>query len=289
METFRTSDGRRLAYADSGGDGPAVLCLAGLSRNSRDFEDLAQHLSPRYRVIRLDSRGRGRSEWAEDPISEYAVSIEAGDAVDLIDHLKLKRLALIGTSRGGILSMAIGGADPSRISAIVLNDVGAVVEGRGLLRILDTLGHQPTARTFAEAARDLREANRADFPDVPLDEWERHAHRLYDEQDGRPVLAYDPRLRLAVAGAVGAEEKPVILWPFFEAIKDLPVLVVRAANSDILSVATIAAMQATHPGLIAINVPNRGHPPFLNEPMAVRAIEIFLNRYAATPTPAPPG
>jgi pimeloyl-ACP methyl ester carboxylesterase len=258
-----------------------VLCLAGLSRNSRDFEDLADHLAPRYRVIRLDSRGRGQSEWAEDPVSEYAVPTEAGDAIDLMNHLGLERLALIGTSRGGILSMAIAGSNPGRISGVVLNDVGAIVEGRGLLKILATLGRQPTATSFAEAARDLRETNQHDFPDVPIEEWERHAHRLYDDKDGRPVLAYDPRLRIAVADAIDADEHAVTLWPLFEALKDLPVLVIRARNSDILSPATLAAMQATHPGLIAITVPNRGHPPFLNEPIALRAVEGFLDRCTA--------
>jgi pimeloyl-ACP methyl ester carboxylesterase len=279
MESFRASDGRRLAYADSGGGGPAVLCLAGLSRNSRDFADLAEHLAPRFRVIRLDSRGRGRSEYAEDPMTEYAVPVEAGDAIELMNHLRLDRVALIGTSRGGILSMAIAGSNPDRISVVILNDVGAVVEGRGLVKILKALGRPPEARNFAEAARHLRAVNRREFADVPLEEWERHAHRIYDDEGGRPVLAYDPRLRLAVADAIDSKEKAVYLWPLFEALKELPLLVIRAANSDILSVGTIAAMQATHPGLVAINLPNRGHPPFLNEPAAVRAIDIFLTRF----------
>jgi len=279
MESFRASDGRRLAYADSGDDGPAVLCLAGLSRNSRDFGDLARHLAPRFRVLRLDSRGRGQSEYAEDPMTEYAVPVEAGDAIELMNHLRLDRVALIGTSRGGILSMAIAGSNPDRISVVILNDVGAVVEGRGLVKILKTLGRPPEARNFAEAAKHLRAANRREFPDVSLEEWERHAHRIYDDDNGRPVLAYDPRLRLAVADAIDSKQKVAYLWPLFEALKTLPVLVIRAANSDILSVGTIAAMQATHPGLVAINLPNRGHPPFLNEPAAVRAIDIFLTRF----------
>lgn len=199
MAEFLARDGRRLAYDDSGGEGPPVLCLAGLSRNARDFTDLAAHLAPHFRVLRLDARGRGRSEHAEDPITEYAIPVEAGDALALLDHLGLARVAIVGTSRGGIVGMALGAGAAERVTALVLNDVGAVVEGRGLLRILATLGREPTDASFTDAARRLAEENRAGFPDVPMAQWEHHAHCLYDEVDGRPVLAYDHHLQIGRA------------------------------------------------------------------------------------------
>lgn len=277
MSSFTASDGRRLAYADTGGDRPAVLCLAGLSRNGRDFDELSAHLAPRYRVLRLDSRGRGGSERAVDPFSEYSVAIEAADAIALLDHLRLDRVALIGTSRGGILSMAIAGAQRERVSAVVLNDVGAVIDGRGLLRILATLGRQPTARDFEEAAADLRAMNEAEFPGVSDEAWLRHAHRLYDDVDGRPVLAYDPKLRFAVAGAIEEGGPQIALWPLFESLERIPTLVIRGENSDILSAKTVEAMRATRSDLRTVTLRDRGHAPFLDEPEVLRAIDELLD------------
>ncbi len=281
LRRFRAADGRRLAFRDSGGPGPAVLCLAGLTRNSRDFDDLAALLAPRYRVIRLDSRGRGGSDRAEDPIAEYSVPVEAGDAIALLDHLGIRRVALIGTSRGGILSMAIAGGQPERVSAVVLNDVGAVIEAAGLLRIMATLGRAPRAQSFEEAAETLCAENGAQFPDVPKAEWLRHARRLFDVGPaGAPVLAYDPKLRLAVASAMDVGEGPVVLWPLFEALKAAPVLVIRGENSDILTAATADRMRQEHPGLQLVSLKNRGHAPFLNEPEAAAAIDAFLAAHA---------
>ncbi len=282
MESFHARDGRRLAFRDTGGDGPAALCLAGLTRNGRDFDALAAHLAGRYRVLRLDSRGRGGSEHAKEPRAEYTVPVEAGDAITLLDHLGLERVALIGASRGGILAMAIAGGAPERVSAVVLNDVGAQVEARGLLRIFATLGRQPTARSFEEAAAQLREINAPAFAGVSEAEWLRHARELYDEgEGGRPVLSYDPHLRSSVAAAIEAGgDGAVSLWPLFEALKEKPVLVIRGANSDILSAETLARMREEHPGLAALELANRGHAPFLTEPEALAAIDAFLGRYA---------
>ncbi|GMG80830.1 alpha/beta hydrolase [Paralimibaculum aggregatum] len=280
MKSFRTADHRRLAYEDSGGSGPAVLCLAGLTRNSREFSDLAAHLAPRYRVIRLDSRGRGRSEHALDPIAEYTIPVEAGDARALLDHLGLARVAMIGTSRGGILAMALACGAPERVSGIVLNDVGAVVEGQGLLRILSGLGRAPAAASFAEAAAELRAANERAFPDVSLADWERFARRIYDDAEGRPALAYDPELRSAVAAGLDAAGPTVSLWPLFEGLHGVPVLVIRGANSDILLPATVAEMARARPDIETLELAGRGHAPFLDEPEALAAIDGFLARHA---------
>ncbi len=279
-ERFAAPDGRRLAYLDTGGPGPPVLCLAGLTRNGRDFDFLAEHLAPRYRVIRLDSRGRGRSDHAEDPLSEYTVPVESGDALALLDHLAIPKVTIIGTSRGGILGMALGSGARERVRALVLNDVGAVIEMRGLLRIMATLGRQPKADTFDAAAAELKQANRHEFPDVPEARWLVHARAIYKDKDGRPRRSYDKHLRSAAAIAIDSDVATINLWPMFEALKGLPILLIRGANSDILLAKTAEEMAAHMPGLRYVEVPGRGHAPFLDEPPAVAAIDRFLEEHA---------
>ncbi len=280
MENFHAKDGRRLAYRDSGGDKRPVLCLGGLTRNGRDFDCILERLVARFRVIRLDSRGRGASEYAADPLAEYAVPTEAADAMALLDHLGIARTALIGTSRGGILGMAIGAGRPGLISALVLNDVGAVVEMAGLLRIMVGLGRPPRAASFEAAGEQLKAENARGFPDVSRERWIAHARAIYDEEDGRPVLAYDPKLRFAVGAAIEGQTDRLSLWPLFEALDTIPILVIRAENSDILTAETVTSMQTHRPDLHYVEVAGRGHAPFLDEPEAIDAIESFLEAHA---------
>lgn len=277
IREFSAPDGRRLAYTDTGGTGAPVLCLAGLTRNHRDFDRLGAHLAPRYRVIRLDSRGRGMSGWAIEPLSEYIVPVETGDVIALLRHLTLGPVTVIGTSRGGILGMALASGLPGAVRALVLNDVGAVIDARGLLRIYATLGREPRAATFEEAGRALMAENARGFPDVPAARWVEHARALYREDEtGRPRLSYDPRLRSAVGVALEGVDGEVSLWPMFDSLLELPVLVLRGENSDILSPKTVAQMAARHPGLVHVEIPGRGHAPFLDEPEALAAIDAFL-------------
>ena len=277
MKSFRTADHRRLAYEDSGGSGPAVLCLAGLTRNSREFSDLAAHLAPRYRVIRLDSRGRGRSEHALDPIAEYTIPVEAGDARALLDHLGLGRVAMIGTSRGGILGMVLAATAPDRLTCLVLDDVGPVVEKTGLERILDYVGIDPGWADFSEAAAGLAQSMGAAFPDLTGEQWMAYARSVYADKDGRPRLSYDPRLREPVEAAGTG---PVELWELFDAIGPLPMLAIRGENSDVLSAETLAEMTRRRPEMTAITIPRRGHVPFLDEADARAAIDSFLADHA---------
>ncbi|MEM9047743.1 MAG: alpha/beta hydrolase [Pseudomonadota bacterium] len=279
MPCFPGADGRRLYFADSGapgsGGGLAVLCLAGLSRNHRDFEALAAHLARRHRVIRLDSRGRGLSERAIDPAVEYSIAVETGDALALIAHLGLSRLAIVGTSRGGILGMGIAAARPDLVAALVLNDVGAVIARAGLMRIADYLGVAPPP-DFEAAAAALRLANAESFPGIPPDAWLRFARQIYDDRDGRPVLSYDPALRDTVQAALAATEGDVSLWQLFEALSACPMLVLRGANSDILCAETVAQMAQRRPGLTHVEIADRGHAPFLDEAVALMAIDRVL-------------
>ncbi|MEM9146782.1 MAG: alpha/beta hydrolase [Pseudomonadota bacterium] len=276
MQHFRAADGRMLSFRDSGGQGPVVLCLAGLTRNARDFDSLAERLAPHRRVVRMNARGRGGSDWAKDPLAEYTIAVELGDVMALIAHLGVTRLAVIGTSRGGILGMALAAAMPGVLSGLVLNDVGAQIETKGLLAIMDYLGHPPDAPDFDAAAAALAERNAAQFPGVPLARWVRHARAIYDDRDGRPVLAYDPALRQAVGATLDPSLPHVDLWLMLDALATMPVLLIRGANSDILSAETAERMQARLPLLTRSEIADRGHAPFLDEPSAIKAIEGFL-------------
>ncbi len=279
---FAAPDGRRLAYQDSGGEGPAVLCLAGLTRNARDFAGLAAHLAQgpngRYRVLRLDSRGRGLSEWADDPIAEYTAPVEAGDALALLDHLEVPRAAIVGTSRGGILGMMIGATAPERLSCLVLNDIGPVIEPQGLNDIMGYLGIEPKAASFEALAAALERAMGAAFPDLSARQWRGFARTIYRDEGGRPRLSYDARLRQAVEAAM--QGAPADLWPFFDMLAGLPMLAIRGENSDILSAETLAEMARRRPDMTHVTVASRGHAPFLDEPEAVAAIDEFLERHA---------
>jgi pimeloyl-ACP methyl ester carboxylesterase len=276
---FEAQDGRRLAYQDTGGAGPVVLCLAGLTRNARDFAGLAAHLAPGYRVLRLDARGRGLSDWAGDPVAEYTVPVEAGDALALLDHLEIPRAAIVGTSRGGILGLIIGATAPGRLSCLVLNDIGAVIEPRGLDNIMGFLGIEPRAESFEALAVALERAMGAEFPDLSSRQWQGFARTIYRDEGGRPRLSYDARLRAAVEAEMPGA--PADLWPFFEALEGLPILTIRGENSDILSAETLAEMARRRPDMAHVTVANRGHAPFLDEPAAVAAIDEFLERHGA--------
>lgn len=283
MQHLEAPDGRRLAYRDSraegGPDGPAVLCLAGLTRNGRDFDALAAALAERYRVIRLDSRGRGGSEHADDPMAEYQIPVELGDALALVSHLGLTRLAVVGTSRGGILGMGLAATQPGLVAALVLNDIGARIETAGLLTIRDYVGRQPELPDFDAAAEALMSANRAAFPGVPRARWLTHARAVFDDDGGRPVLSYDPRLAEPVAASIDPDAPHVDLWPMVEALGDLPILLIRGANSDILSADTAAEMAARCPRLTRVEIADRGHVPFLDEAPAVAAIRAHLGAH----------
>ncbi|MBK0401036.1 alpha/beta hydrolase [Limibaculum sp. M0105] len=274
---FASADGRRIAY-DVAGDGPAVLCLPGLTRSMRDFEPIAAHLASRHRVLRMDYRGRGGSDWAEAPCAEYTPMVEGGDAALLLAHLGIARTAILGTSRGGLIGMGLAAKAPAMVSCLILNDVGPVIEPAGIEAILGYLGRDPGFPDFDAAAAGLHRAHAASFPDLDRAAWLAQARRIFRDEGGRPALDYDPRLREAVEAALAAG--PADLWPLFDEI-EVPILVLRGANSEVLSPATLAQMQARKPGLVAVTVPDRGHVPFLDEPVALAAIDTFLAEHAA--------
>lgn len=263
--SFVTSDGVRLVYDDEG-EGPPVLCLAGLTRSALDFEYLLPHLSG-ARVIRLDYRGRGRSGHA-DPAS-YTVPVEAGDVLALLDHLGIDRAAIIGTSRGGLIAMLLALTAKDRLAGVCLNDIGPEIAPVGLEVIRSYVGIPPKETTLAEAAA-MRAALQPGFVGVPESRWAEEVAHHYVETGNGLALRYDPRLREPVLAA--ADGPAPDLWPAFDALTGLPLALIRGENSNILSRETAAEMRRRRPDMIFAEVPGRGHVPFLDEPEALAAI-----------------
>ena len=271
---FTTTDGLSLYYEDAG-EGKPLLCLAGLTRNARDFDFLAPHL-PNVRLIRMDYRGRGLSD-RDATISNYNVVREAQDVVELLDHLGLAKAPVLGTSRGGLVAMALAALHGDRLSGAILNDVGPVIAPEGIAFIMTYIGKKPSFSTFDSAAEGMMRAYERSFPNVPLEVWTRLARAQYVETAEGLDLSYDPELRAALLAQAEAGPAPD-LWPWFEALKGRPLGVIRGANSDLLSQATLDEMQARFPEMIVGTVPDRGHVPFLDEPEALRVIRAVMEK-----------
>ena len=275
MPRFVTSDGLHLHYEEAGAGLP-VLCLSGLTRNARDFDFMAPHLTG-VRLIRLDYRGRGQSEWSPDPLT-YTVPREAQDVLELLDHLGLERVAILGTSRGGLIAMVLAAMAKHRLLGVALNDIGPELDPGGLDVIMGYLGRHPEAATLDDLAVARKAALEAKFPGVPLARWRQEVTHTHVETAQGVRINYDPGLREAViaAGAKGAPD----LWPLFRAIAPLPCAVIHGAHSDLLTEATVARMAAELPGLIVAHVPDRAHIPFLDEPQALDALNLWLEQMA---------
>lgn len=254
-----------------------VVCLAGLTRNSRDFHDLALALSrhpehPRV-VYTLDTRGRGRSEFDKD-WTNYAVPIELQDVVDFLIVAGLEHASIVGTSRGGLIAMLLGALMPNFIGAVVLNDIGPVIERQGLARIAGYVGRAPLPHSWADATRMVRDMNKRQFPQVSEAQWAEVARALFNEANGKPAQGYDAQISRSLSVLDGPAPE---LWPQFESLKRVPVLVLRGENSDILSEATVAEMHRRHPAFVSYVVPEQGHAPLLKDRATIEAVRRFLD------------
>lgn len=274
-----SNDGLRLHYRDyaGGADGrPPILCLPGLTRNARDFEALAERLSPAWRVIAPEFRGRGESAYAKDPMS-YVPLTYVQDVEALIRQLELEAFVSIGTSLGGLVTMLMAGAERERLKGVVLNDVGPALEPAGLARIRTYVGKGGNWPTWLHAARALAETNRSAYPGYGIEDWLAMAKRLYRlSSSGRIVIDYDPRI--AEPMRLPGGEAGIDLWPALEPLRGVPLVILRGALSDLLAEATVARMQQLLPLAEAVTVPGVGHAPTLAEPAAVAAIDALLAR-----------
>ena len=267
MPEFRTSDNLRLWYEDQG-DGQPLLCLSGLTRNSTDFDYVLPYLLGEHRVIRLDYRGRGKSQRAPD-WKTYTIPTEARDVLELLDELGLAQVPIIGTSRGGLIGMALAMLAKDRLGGLCLVDIGPELAEEGLDVIKDYVGLNPSAKTYEEAALE-RATLMAGFDNVPAERWRDEVHHHYRETDNGLVINYDAKLRDAVLD--GGTQPVADLWPLFDALEGLPLACIRGANSDLLTPETLAEMARRRPDMIVAEVPGRGHVPFLDEPEALEAL-----------------
>ena len=274
-EFFTADDGARLAYRVEG-EGLPVLCLAGLTRNMGDFDYVAPHLAD-IRLIRMDYRGRGQSEFTG--ADTYTVPREAKDALQLLDHLGIEKAAVLGTSRGGLIGLFLAAVARDRMLGLCLNDVGPVIERAGLERIFDYVGRNPAAKTHAALAEKLP-ANMPGFANVPAGRWLADAQKHYAETPDGLRINYDPALREAFIAAFAGETPD--LWPLWAATAGMPVALIRGANSDLLSKADAAEMLARRPDLIFTEVPDRAHIPWLDEAESLAAIRAWLDAVRQT-------
>jgi pimeloyl-ACP methyl ester carboxylesterase len=275
---YQSPDGLRLYARDypcrGGESAGTVLCMHGLTRNSADFAHLADYLCARYRVVSVDQRGRGRSDY--DPqVARYTPAVYVQDMFALLDRLGVDSVILIGTSMGGLMSMMMTAMQPERIRAVVINDIGPEINPAGLERIKGYVGRNEPAADWDEAVRQTRAINDKEFPGFSAEQWLDFTRGLYCERDGLLHLAYDPAIAQPMAdddsGAV-----PPDLWPVFEAMAVRPLLVVRGELSDILAPVCVDGMRQRKADMHYAEIPQRGHAPMLNEAAAVAAIDRFL-------------
>ncbi|PKP95549.1 MAG: alpha/beta hydrolase [Alphaproteobacteria bacterium HGW-Alphaproteobacteria-14] len=274
-----SSDGLTLHYRNypgpEGGTAVPVLCMHGLTRNARDFAGLADELAATRRVIVPDMRGRGQSDYAPDS-DTYTPATYVADVEKLLAEQGITRFIAIGTSMGGLMTMLMAQARPGRMAAVVMNDIGPEVDASGLARISGYVGQGRSYPTWVHAARGLADAHSAAFPDYTLDQWLEMAKRtMVVTQNGRISFDYD--MAIAEPFAKPGNAAPPNLWLAFEALRGVPMLLVRGGLSDLLSSETVRQMAARNPAMTSITVPRVGHAPTLDEPEVRAAINALLD------------
>jgi len=278
-------DGLRLHVRAYGTPGPrrSVVCLPGLARTTHDFDELAAALAgdperPRY-VLAFDYRGRGESEYDTNP-DNYNIATEVADVLAVLTALEIEPAVFVGTSRGGILAMVLATVRPTAIAGVVLNDIGPVIETKGLIRIKSYLGHLPQPKSLEDGADILRHLFGMQFSSLSADEWMMFARRTFKEKNGSLAPRYDPKLA-NVLQAVDMERPLPVLWKEFDALALVPVMVIRGANSDVLAEQTVAEMQARRADLNVLVVPEQGHAPLLAERDVIASVAEFVARCEA--------
>jgi pimeloyl-ACP methyl ester carboxylesterase len=271
-------DGLKLhvrAYGARGAAGLPVVCLPGLTRTSADFDPLARALAKggERRVYALDYRGRGLSDYDRDPMN-YTLATELSDTLAVLSGLNALPAIFVGTSRGGLLTMLMAVARPTAIAGAMLNDIGPVIEPKGLARIKSYVGKLPQPTSFEEGADILRRLFDAHFPALTADDWMAWSRRSYKEGPRGLEPTYDVRIARTLEGI--EFDKPIPpLWKEFDGLAPFPLMVIRGENSDLLSEETVGMMGERHRRMTAVIVPDQGHAPLLAEGDTIRKIAGF--------------
>lgn len=282
--SYTSTDGLRLAgrkYGWENRNAMPVVCLSGLTRNSADFHDLAIHLSQKAevkrRVLCLDYRGRGKSDYDKNWLN-YSIFMEADDVVQGVTAAGLEHADFIGTSRGGLIIMLLAAMKPGLLSSVVMNDIGPEIDGPGLVRIKKMLeGSTNSESDWKSAAETLKRFGSHEFPNRDDADWERQARLIYVEKDGKLVKNYDPKL-VNTMKAIDLDVRLPSMWPQFTGLRKIPLMLIRGNNTTLLAEKTVQQMTEIHPDMKIFNVPDQGHAPDLGTDGLPEKIEMFLNR-----------
>ena len=254
-----------------------LLCMHGLTRNSADFHDMLD-LLPAYPAISPDQRGRGRSAYDPNP-NNYRPDIYCEDMLRLLQHQGLENVIAIGTSMGGLMAMMLAAMKRGLFKAVIINDIGPEIDPAGLERLRGYVGKSTEFSTWQEAADSIKSQGPEIFPEFQNADWLAFAGRTCEQtEEGTIRFAYDPAIQRGVESE-NPTTVPPDLWPLFEGLYSVPLLIVRGENSDILSAETAAEMVRRHPQAELVTVPDRGHAPLLTEPAAISSIRKFLDRF----------
>ena len=281
--TYSAQDGLKLYYRDydiaPAGEIP-VVCLPGLTRNTKDFHDIAMHLSPKRRVLSLDMRGRGMSAYDPD-WSNYTVAQEVSDIIAFLAVARIHGAIFLGTSRGGLDIFAMTAARPTTIKGAILVDIGPEIDPRGIARISSYMIDETVEfKDWDQAAAALKRFDKGQVENLEDAAWLAYAKRIFVRNNGVITSDYDPNLTKAFSND-SRDVSTLNLWPYFHALKRVPLLTLRGGNSDLLSDETFAAMQKEAPDMLAVTVKDRGHVPFLDEPECVSAIDELVSHVPA--------
>lgn len=279
---YRSQDGLMLAARQYGwqrNDAPVVVCLAGLTRNSADFDALAMALSEReknpLRVVCFDYRGRGLSQY-DSNFKNYDPLVETGDILAGLAAMDVHKADFVGTSRGGMILMALSAIRPGVLSRVVLNDIGPEIDGPGLVRIKNYIENARQPSDWNSARQMMRDTMSHAFTQWTDKEWDEQARLIFEEVDGALVPRYDPAMKRQLA-SINLDQPLPTFWPQFAGLKANPLLLIRGANSDLLSRETVEQMKEVHPSMQHVEIPDQGHAPFLGDERAIRIISGFLN------------
>ncbi|GJM12511.1 MAG: alpha/beta hydrolase [Pseudohongiella sp.] len=273
---FKSHDGLSLYARDypASEDSSTLVCIPGLTRNSADFEKLCESLAGEHRILAVDLRGRGRSAYDPNP-QNYLPTVYAQDIASLLRAENIDSAIFIGTSLGGMVAMTLAAINAAAVAGIVLNDVGPELNPVGLARIKSYVSNPVPVESWEDAVEKTRTNQEHALPGLSDSQWLEFTKRLYREEGGRPILSFDPKISVLFE-AQDADAPTVDLWPLFELLNAIPVMLIRGAHSDILSAESMAKMLSVNPSLVTLEVEGRGHAPLLDEPGVVQAIKEFL-------------